>query len=206
MDLNLNSCIIKVINLDSRPDRWERVQEELKTLGLTNYTRFPALTDGGAWKGSVMSHFRCITEGETGYLLLFEDDVCFEPNAPHIIAEAVKQLPDDFDMFYMGANVKTPAERYSENLFEVTFGVHTNHAILFSENARNVIRENYHPSNKDYPTFDHWLYMKGLSMMKCFVCYPMMAFQKGGLSDVRQEYLDDIYREEMLENQKNHMI
>jgi GR25 family glycosyltransferase involved in LPS biosynthesis len=206
MDLDLNSCKIKVINLDSRTDRWEQVQEELKIIGLTNYNRFSAITEGGPWKGSVMSHFKCVTKEEPGMLLLFEDDVCFEPGASQIISDAIRQLPDDFDMFYMGANVKAPAMRYSTNLFKVEYGVHTNHAILFSENARNVIRENYHPSDKDYPTFDHWLYMKGLSMMKCFVCYPMMAFQRGGMSDVRQEYLDDIYREEMLMNQKRHMI
>lgn len=212
MDLTiekLNSCHIKVINLDSRPDRWANVQEELKKLSLTNYVRFPGIVyspnEGGAWMGSVVSHFKCVTEGEDGMLLVFEDDVSFEDNILEILPKALSQLPDDFDLFYIGANVKASATRHSENLFRVMEGVHTNHAILFSNKARETIKANYDPFHTEYCTFDHWLYVVGQNLMKCYVCYPLVAFQKGGMSDVRQEELDDIYREEMLNNQKLHM-
>src|SRR4030066_158541 len=102
MKLDLNSCIVKIINLDSRPDRWKNVQEELKKINITNYTRFSAITEGGAWHGSVMSHFKCVTEGESGRLIIFEDDCSFEPNVKYILPKAIDQLPDDFDMFYIG--------------------------------------------------------------------------------------------------------
>ena len=99
----------------------------------------------------------------------------------------------------------------------MTCGVHTNHAILFSDNARKIIRQHYTENlingqfdfgkySAKFVTFDHWLFSYGLELMKGFVCSPMVAFQRGGISDVRGENLDEIYMNEMLLNQKLHMI
>jgi len=203
MDIDLNKCEVRIINLDRRPDRWQEVKQEMEKVGIVNYTRFSGITTGGVWRGSVLSHWTCVTDGNDT-ILIFEDDVIFEDNIKEVLPKALSQLPEDFDMFYIGANVKLPAERYSENLFRVKSGVHTNHAILFSGNARKVIRENYDPYKSKQGWFDNWLYQVGLSMMKCFVCSPMMAFQRSGFSDVRQEQMD--YYEEMKTNELKHMI
>lgn len=203
MDITLNTCEVKIINLDSRPDRWEQVKDEVVKIGITNYSRFPGITKGGVWRGSVLSHWTCVTAAND-LILILEDDVVFADNVNEILPKALSQLPDDFDMFYIGANVKLPADRYSENLFRVTKGVHTNHAILFSGNARRIIRDNYNPYTCKEGWFDNWLYQVGLSMMKCFVCSPMVAFQRSGFSDVRQDQMD--YYEEMKNNELNHMV
>jgi hypothetical protein len=203
MDIDLNACDVKIINLDSRPDRWEQVKVEVGKIGVANYTRFSGITKGGVWRGSVLSHWTCVTEG-SGMILILEDDVVFTDGVSDVLPRALSQLPDDFDMFYIGANVKLPAERYSDNLFRVVRGVHTNHAILFSDNARRVIKDNYNPYTCKEGWFDNWLYQVGLSMMKCFVCSPMVAFQRSGFSDVRQEQMD--YYDEMRTNELKHMI
>ena len=166
MEINLSEVKAKIINLDGRPDRWERVKIEMDKIGVTNYERFPAIE--GGWSGSVHSHLRAVSEGE-GMTLIFEDDVWFEPDLLDVLPKAISQLPDDFDMFYLGANVKQPATRYSNNLFRVTCGVHTNHAILFSDNARNIIRNHFNENlingqfdfgkySAKFVTFDHWLF------------------------------------------------
>ena len=186
-----------VMNLDSRPERWEAVQKEIPKIGITDFQRFSALPGGNA--GFSASHLACVAGH--GLRFVFEDDVYFEDFALDVFNAAISQLPDDFDMFYLGANVKTPAERYSENLFWVTGGVHTTHAILFSDHARQYIVNNYDPEGHNI--IDEWYYRKGLQAMRCFVCHPMIAFQTGGYSDLRLQYFD--YREEMLENAKNNM-
>ena len=187
-----------VMNLDSRPERWEEVQKEIPKIGITNIQRFSALPGGNA--GFSASHLLCIMG--TGLRFIFEDDVYFEDNALEVFNKAIEQLPDNFDMFYLGANVKTPAIRYSENLYQVTGGVHTTHAILFSDHARKFVVENYDPRNHNI--IDEWYHREGLQAMNCFVCFPMIAFQRGCYSDLRLQYFD--YREEMLENAKNNMI
>ena len=198
--MDLKEFDVVVINMDNRPDRLKDVQQELPKLGFTEWTRFPGIPGGE--QGSVRSHLECI-KGR-GNRFIFEDDVYFDDGAKAIMDEAIKQLPDDFDMFYIGANVKTPQERYSDNLFTITGGTHTNHAILFSDHARQTITELYDPAtNPITHIFDHWLFMEGQKIMKCFACWPLVAFQRGGYSDVRRLSLD--YREEMLLNQKNNM-
>lgn len=212
--MEIGNIPAKIINLDHRRDRWARVILEMAKIGVVDYERFSAIP--GGWGGSVHSHLKAVSEGE-GMTLIFEDDVWFDPDLLHVLELALNQLPEDFDIFYLGANVKQPSVRYSDNLFRVTCGVHTNHAILFSDNARKIIKKHYEDNlinnrfdfsaySAKYVTFDHWLFSYGLELMKGYVCSPMVAFQKGGVSDVRGENLDAVYMEEMLKNQNLHMI
>jgi len=195
--MRLESFDSIVINLDSRPERWDEVQEELPKIGITDFKRFPGILDGNA--GFSRSHLACV-DGD-GFRFVFEDDVIFEPDALEILNKAIDQLPEDFDMFYLGGNVKTSAERYSENLYHIRGGVHTTHAILFSGKARKFIVGHYNPGSHNL--IDEWYYREGLNQMNCYICYPMIAFQRGSYSDLRLQYFD--YREEMLENAKNNM-
>jgi GR25 family glycosyltransferase involved in LPS biosynthesis len=190
---------IKVINLESRPERYRNTLRELERNGFTNITRFNAIKGGES--GCAKSHYECL-KGE-GLLFLFEDDVVFEPNAADTINAALSQLPEDFDLFYIGANVKTPATRYSENLYKITGGVHCTHAILYSDKGRKRMLELWNPQSEEIKQIDHWMYMKGQALMECYVCYPIMAFQRPDYSDVRLGDMD--YRDEMLLNQKNNM-
>lgn len=120
--------------------------------------------------------------GVNGLLLVCEDDVCFLHQAREIFNSAYEQLPEDWDMLYLGGHIHEPAERYSDNLFKITKGVHCNHAILYSEKARSFILNTYHVWENDIKAFDHWLYLLGQSQMNCFMCYPVIAYQKPGYS------------------------
>jgi GR25 family glycosyltransferase involved in LPS biosynthesis len=193
--------ICTVINLDTKPHRMEATIKELTKIGVKKILRFSAITGGEA--GCARSHYECLKMQESP-LLIFEDDVVFEPEALKTISKAMEQLPDDFDLFYFGANVKSPAIKYSENLFKITGGVHCTHAMFWSAKGRKRILELWNPySEQEFHQIDHWLYMKGQGAMECYVCYPLMAFQRADHSDIRGAWFD--YRDEMLENQKNNM-
>ncbi len=81
------------INLDRRPDRWERMQEEFARHGIDGVQRFSAV-DGSAvvlpphWRhtagayGCLLSHVAVIEEARAlnaESVLIFEDDTVFDP-------------------------------------------------------------------------------------------------------------------------------
>lgn len=188
---------VKIINLDSRPDRMEEILAELPKLGITEYERFSAIKGGAL--GCDKSHKECL-KGE-GTLLILEDDCVFDEGANEIFSRAVMQLPHDYDMFYLGANVKSPAVKFSDNLYRVTEGVHTTHAILWSDKGRKKMNEIWECGMQG--TIDHYLATEGLKKLNAYVCYPMIAFQGDSYSDVRLQWFD--YRAEILLNQKLNM-
>lgn len=116
-----------VVNLDSRPDRWSRLQEEEpdvfrwlaperisaingRELKLTEtiYKLFERNEFG--WKKSVMgcalSHLeiwkRIAQQKEDGYYLVLEDDVRFQKNWWVQQQEYVKHIPEQADLVYLG--------------------------------------------------------------------------------------------------------
>jgi hypothetical protein len=174
------------------------------------YERFAAVDpypDAGAWIGSSYSHTE-VLRNVSGLLLVCEDDVMFIDGAKEIFDKAFVQLPEDWDMFYLGGNVKKPAKRYSENLFRITYGVHCTHAIMYSEKGRKFNLDNFNALSDEKSIesvfYDHWLYCQGLGKMNCYICYPIIAYQRSNYSNARQGYMD--YFGEMKENERNNLI
>ncbi len=182
---------IRVVHLADRTDRAELFPVEMERMGF-NYEIFyaedpPGITDQAV--ASSCTHVHALRD-IGGELLVCEDDVCFLHQGRELFDRAYKQLPEGWDMLYLGGNIHEPAERYSENLFCITKGVHCNHAILYSQKARDYILSNYEVTSNEIKAFDHWLYMFGQAQMNCFIMSPMIAFQHPGISynGVYQDY------------------
>ncbi|MCU1246185.1 MAG: glycosyltransferase family protein [Acidobacteria bacterium] len=122
------------INLDRRPDRWERVQARFAEQGLHSVERLVAadgnrldLPDGweftaGAY-GCLVSHLRAVREARSRNLpslLLFEDDVVFDRGVQEKFARYGEELPDDWDMLFFGALHKEDPIRISDHLVRIT--------------------------------------------------------------------------------------
>jgi GR25 family glycosyltransferase involved in LPS biosynthesis len=122
-----NSVVNKVyvINLDKDKDRLQRVDAQLRSNGIT-YERYPAVlgvtvgthpalsqfcnrfcTD--AMKGCALSHTNIwkemIAEGHRAVLIL-EDDAQFTHDFDTELAKVWSQVPDDFDIIYLGCGIK----------------------------------------------------------------------------------------------------
>ena len=175
--------ICKVVHLASRPDRAMYFPAEMQKMYFDYEVYFavdpPGITDPAVC--SSCSHVDAL-RGAAGELLVCEDDVTFLEQGRELFNNAYSQLPEDWDMLYLGYNIHEPAERFSDNLFRVTNGVHCNHAILYSQKAREYILSTYNVWESDYQAYDHWLYLVGQSQMNCFVCSPMIAYQRPGYS------------------------
>ena len=103
---------VVVINLDRRSDRMEILGKQLDELGI-EYDRFSAHDArelnikpyvAGTWSHTtVWSKYHQIY-GETK-LLILEDDALFCEGFNEKFAEAIETLPDNWDIFYLGALV-----------------------------------------------------------------------------------------------------
>jgi hypothetical protein len=118
-------------------------------------------------------------------LYFFEDDVEIRENE-HLIS-ALRQLPPDWEICYLGANLVAPIEKYSDNLYR-TFGCWTTHAVIF--NNPKAICEAYTDSSV---MFDDWLKDNVHPRGNSYIIAPMIAWQKPHQSALWDHYAD--YRE-----------
>lgn len=190
---------VSVINLDHRTDRWESVQPQLKAFGIEDFQRFSAFSTPDAYRGNARSHYECLHNGSR---MIFEDDVIFIPGATEIFIEALKQLPPDFDFLYLGGNLQAPAERYSDNLYRVTFAWGS-YAIYYSEQGAQKVLKHFDPL-EDGTIYDVWLKQQSVRNMKAFMVSPIIAWTRAGFSDVNM--CEENYLPAMQENEKKYML
>lgn len=177
------SITCRVVHQACRPDRMMNIADEMKKMYL-DYDVYYAEDPPGINSREAAcscSHIDAL-RGISGLLLICEDDVTFLHQAREVFNKAFEQLPEDWDMLYLGGNIHEPAERFSENLFRVRMGVHCNHAILYTEKARSFILSSYDVWTNEIKAFDHWLYIEGQGKMNCYICSPMIAYQRPGYS------------------------
>jgi len=183
----------RVINIDS--EKLDHVSLEMKKIGF-DWERVAGCTPTVEYskKFAISYSHLFALYGVKGNLLICEDDVTFIDNARELFDEAFSQLPDDWDMFYLGGNVKRLARPYSKNLFRISYGVHCTHAVLYTERARDLILNSYDIYESYTKDYDHWLFCEGQGLMKCYICYPVIAYQ------------GDDYYDDMKENELKHLI
>lgn len=170
------------INLKERPERWKEFQSQKLPFDVE---RFEAIKDSIGWWGCRLSYISVMTLVE-GLTFVCEDDCLFLKDWP-FIEDVMKQLPDEWDLLYLGATLNEPLIRYSENLYVLKKGW-TTHAILFNGNkVANYILENQSKIRK----IDVFLADYVQPNFKCFLTYPLCATQRPGYSDIinrQQDY------------------
>ena len=154
------------INLDRRPDRWGRMQQEFTRHGIDGVRRFSAI-DGNAldvpshWPesqgayGCLLSHLQVVRDARARGLpsvLIFEDDVAFDPEFRLKVDAYCEELPSDWDMVFLGAFHRDDPVPVSEHLGRIirahsTYAYALNHSIydafIDSNNrARLAVDEN----------------------------------------------------------------
>lgn len=142
-----------VINLETRPARWEAFKSDCPLL---DYERFPAI-DGnliaipgwweaspGAW-GCLCSHFavivKCITE-EIKSVLIFEDDCIFKDGFEDRLSDFLYDLPTDWELAFLGGQHKGTGkpEKISEGVYRPHNVIRT-HAYALRGQGLAIIQE-----------------------------------------------------------------
>ena len=184
------------INLNSRPERREHFESELRKVQLENFVqRFPASIDAthlpkddyNRHRACGKSHHDLIKYAKNNNLkniLIFEDDAYFyndgEKPALNIIEEALDHLKElEWDVFYLGGLIidKTLSQ-VSPNLLSVET-VLTCHAWAINHTGYDKILK-YVPEKDS--AIDGWIGNR--SFIKKYLAYPLAVPQKHGKSDL----------------------
>ena len=204
------------INLDSRPDRWEKCLNQFEKLKIENKVqRFSAISfshEDPSFKkmlgraGCCLSHIeicKIAQKNKFKNYLVFEDDFDFLGNEKQIIEnlnEYTNQLPADWDLYYLGGNVNEDygyeaIEKFSNNLYKVN-SCHTTHAFAMNEkfydeflNLMPNMESVFHWLN-EHEAIDVFLSRYILNNHKCYINNPMLALQSAGFSNIENSYFD----------------
>ncbi len=166
MDLTEHFGKVYVLNLDIRPDRWEKFQERAAEAGITGFERFRAVegdkcphpawwrAGNGAW-GCLMSHLRVVQDalmdGLESYLVL-EDDVIFHhefvPKLEGALA-LLKEKDIPWEQLYLGGQhlwrESNPPWPFAKDLVRCVnvnrthaFAVHKRFMVKFSQHIMHA--------------------------------------------------------------------
>lgn len=183
------NCLI--INLAHREDRRIHIGNELKKFNF-NYYLLDAIADGSGT--CFQSQKKCIeTAKENGWneVLILEDDAIFSENASDIFFKAKSELPEDWDMFFMGANLKNEAKKYSPHLHRM-YGAFAAHAYMVNSKFYDTILSL--PFTKEMDIH----YRELMPHSNVYLCSPMIAYQIQSFSDLQGRVRD--YTDEMNDN------
>jgi hypothetical protein len=170
-----------IINLDSRADRWQECQSlpfELE--------RISAVRHEWGWKGLNLTMSQLFQTKFTGEpMLVMEDDAVMVRDRAWLDL-AVHDLPADFHMLMLGANIKESVEIQSEYLARV-YGAWTTHAVLYSADLiRHLIQilpDLQIPVDEYFRTVIH-------PQGRSYVVRPMVCYQRASFSDIEGRHND----------------
>lgn len=195
------------INLDRRPERWQRIQRAFTAHGIESVQRFSAV-DGNAvalppnWThtagayGCLLSHLRVVREARDAVaasVLIFEDDAVFDPQFKEKFATFIRELPADWDMLFFGALHKAEPVRISEHIGRITKANST-----FAYAIRNTVFDAFIELNS---RAEHVLDMNSYILQERFNCYcfmPNLAWVESEYSDVQNRLENHWYLEKSL--------
>ena len=174
------------VNLDIRKEKWAQTQEEMRFIGMTPI-RFPATEKMDGHSGCIFSHMELWGKvKDEGIVMIIEDDILFLDNAKENFNTAFSQLPEDWDMLYLGATLNQPLERVSDNLFRLKRGWAC-HGIVY--NNQNGVLDYLLMEMIDFK-IDVFMAEVVQEKFNCYMCYPMVATQRPGVSDITRKYTD----------------
>ena len=178
---------IYVINLDKRADRLEQFVAEQKKELVFDVVRVSGVEHENPATGCHLSHAKCFKDAiREGFdrILIFEDDVEFFPGATDNLNKALVELPGNWDMFYLGANLDSyPAYQVSEHIARLE-GAFATHAYAVRRNLFQVlwdINSDMSTTHNDvaYSTEIHPRY-------QCYLSLPLIAGQRDSYSDIQK--------------------
>jgi len=203
---------VYVINLDRRPDRWERVQRDWAETGVPiPLTRWPACDGrdfrppaswdvGRAAYGCWLSHLSILIDMVRTCLdnvLILEDDAVFADGFADKLAGVLDDMPSRYDQLYLGYQLlhteRVPPSRITEHLGRAG-NCNRSHAILYSgDGAERILTEVMDLSNRQHREhIDHWLGRaihepldnNGEHRYDVYIAIPQLVYQNDGASDI----------------------
>ncbi len=190
------------INLDTRTDRKQQVEHELKQVKLSHVVkRFNAVRAKDGRIGCTLSHLKCLEiakERELPHLLIVEDDIQFLE--PHVFTRQLNRFLKSgtkWDVILLAGNNVPPYVRVDESAVKVGHCQTTTGYIVnqhYYDKLITNIREGVgklfqNPQNHATFAIDkYWIQLQKRD--KWFLITPLTVTQREGFSDIEQRNLN----------------
>jgi GR25 family glycosyltransferase involved in LPS biosynthesis len=184
------------INLDSRPDRKEFVETQLKTIGI-EATRFNAIKLKNGAIGCSMSHLKCLEIAKANkwpHVLIVEDDINFL-NPELFVTQLNKFLFNhkNFDVILIAGNNIPPYKTIDDTCVQVT-RCQTTTGYLVNGHYIDILINNYktgiqnlmrEPANHfEYAIDKYWFNLQQTG--KWYLIIPLTVTQRADYSDIEK--------------------
>lgn len=209
---------IYCINMDSRLDRWENCLKNFEDYLINNYERVSGVEisekdfqnlnqKSRSQLGCAISFYRIIKnayENKFENILIFEDDFYFiypKEKTEEILNNSIKDLPEEWDIFYLGANVmydfsNNPMSSFKDYLFKLN-SAYCTHSIGLSKKGISLIIDKF-PNEaifidkmlNDYQAIDVFLSKDFCLENFCFIPNEMICLQSSSYSSIENVYCD----------------
>lgn len=194
------------INLNSRPDRKQHIENQMKLLNW-KAKRFPAILHKDGAIGCALSHLALIRYAKNNnldHILILEDDATFLN--PVLFLTSLNQFLQshtEFDVLLLAGNNMGDFQQINTNCVKVTY-CKTTTAYLVQKHYYDTLINNFVESInllRLYPTFkfkyaidQHWSSLQ--SVHNWFLLTPLSIIQRPDVSDIEKCYTN--YGELML--------
>lgn len=171
---------IVILGLEARQDRWQRCLEILEREGIkkvTHYTTVRDFTD--TWGRATRDFLQLLRIKRGEELLFFEDDFELTEGWRDVFDKARSELPQDYDMLYLGINLTKKPKKESETLYRVRGGWCL-HGVLMSPKFIDFVLREFDPAWRQ--VFDEWCRVVA-EKRKFYMTYPMICYQRESFSD-----------------------
>jgi len=178
-----------IINLERRTDRLNELKIPfdyelfVATDGHKEFNKSNHSMDELGQLGCRDSHKRLLSkiyEDGVEHCLIFEDDVELCDNFEFKLEEIIKELPEDWDMVYLGGWNLGEKKSYTNKL-NIAEKVYTTHSYLI---RRKFIPLLIDEINKDEYKKVDVIFSVLQKQNKCFIASPILCWQRKGFSDV----------------------
>jgi glycosyl transferase family 25 len=193
----LNKIPVMYINLDSRTDRKEHVEKELKKIEVNQPERFKAIKlDNGAL-GCSMSHLKCLEiakQKDYDYVLICEDDIEFLN--PQLFLTQIKKFLDsdiNWDVVLIAGNNMLPYKPINDMCIQI-YNCQTTTGYIVRKNYYDKLIQNYkegiknlmkNPGNNEYRIDKYWFKLQ--RMDNWYLIIPLSVVQREDYSDIEKK-------------------
>jgi GR25 family glycosyltransferase involved in LPS biosynthesis len=184
-----------VINLERRTDRLTSINLPFEynvfkaTDGKETYPDHKVKHQG--FLGCLDSHrrlFQMAKDNNIETLLVMEDDIEVDQNFNDKLQVVLSELPEDWDLLYLGGWNVGEKEKYSQHLDRAT-KVYTTHAFIVRGKFFDTLLEGINSRDWKVDVLISEILPKG----NCFICDPTIAWQKEGFSDIENKITNNVH-------------
>lgn len=170
------------INLKSRPDRWEQMQNEFYKINFYPQ-RFGAVQNENPVRGCYLSHLEILKQAkkENKSVLVLEDDAFFYEYEKDTIEKALDELYalDDWWLFYLGANLMSPCYQETKHLARLTWAQSTHAYCINKKHIAEIL--DFVEKNEN---FIDVTYTNIVRQVPCYITIPIVCIQRTDYSDI----------------------